>query len=497
MYRDQEPEFEMFTPSSRSSQSTPVPEISKLGKAFVDSLNARQLSEFLIWMLYHEVVELPDHPDVWYSLVDPADMRGWVALGNFLSKFSTTMDTGYGFDIVVMDSICDRLDLQRSTVHGLLVHFADPGKMAFSQIATRVNVANAEKLPEIEVLEIAQSKLREYSKLVAHLTPAEGSIYSNWRNIILKRLHSISNLVITPRIASLCYGAPLLTAATSENIPQEAKDGIRLKYLFELVQQKRQVPLSRYGIYQDPPSLGLMTPPSSSPDVRNSFVPDLEDVERVRNHAIMLMAQNHELRAQVAFLEQDKEKLQNSNEKLARKVAALSQNQQPSTYLQSPTVNNTPRTPTTHPSSPLSAHHQDPNYLQVPNPRTPHPRSRPRSLSQDTGTALATALSQTLNSATNHTRQRSEVLSWKYEDVFERLDTPPSPPIHLSDPATGEVLQPTEVGRRSGAVFSKDQMGWLRAIRGGTPSPPVGDEEEGRVETPTPGKRMRMFVHSK
>jgi hypothetical protein len=169
----------MTSPSQTSQQVSPAPQISRLAKAFVDSLNVRQLSEFLIWMLYYEVVELPTHPDVWYSPVDPVDMRGWVALGDFLSKVSIAMDTGYGFDIVVLDSICDRLELQRSTVHGLLMHFADPSKMAFSQIATLINTANQENLTEIEVLEITQSKLCEFSRLAVRLKPPEGSVHDD------------------------------------------------------------------------------------------------------------------------------------------------------------------------------------------------------------------------------------------------------------------------------------------------------------------------------
>jgi hypothetical protein len=488
MHQVQEPEFEMLTPSPRNNQSSSAaPEISKPAKAFVNSLNARKLSEFLIWMLYHEIVESPNHPDMWYSLVDPVDLRGWVALGDYLSKSSTSMDTGDGFDLVVMDSICDRLDLQRSTVHGLLIQFADPAKMALSQIATLVNGASSEKLPEIEVLDMIQSKLREFSKLVAHLTPTEGSIYHNWRAVISKRLYSVSTLVITPRIASLCYGTLLLTAATSENTPQQAKDDVRLKYLLELLQQERQVPLSRYGIHTEPPSLGWMTPPSASPDVRDSFVPDLEDAERVCNHAIQTMAQTQDLRAQIATLQQGKQKLQDSNDTLAPKVATLNHNQQPLTYLQSPAVTESPHTPSTYPSSQLSTQHQDLDYLQIPNPRL-------CPLSHATGTSLATTLDATLNLAATHKRQRSEILSWKYEDVFERLDTPPSPPVRLSDPATGELLEPTGVGRRNGMVFSQDQMSFLEAVRVGTPSSEEdGEEEVGGVETPTRGSRVGVF----
>jgi hypothetical protein len=447
-------------------------------------------------MLYHEFVELPEHPDTWYGLVDSVDMRGWVALGEFLSKFSMTMDTAYGFDIVVMDSICDRLQLQRSTVHGLIMQFADSAKMAFSQIATLVNAANAENLSEIEVLEIIQSKLREYHRLVARLTPTEGSICDDWRAILLKQLHSFLRLVISPRIASYRSGVPVLTAATSEQLPQEVKDSIRLKYLFELVQQKRWVTLSRYGIYPEIPSLGLTTPPSSPPDMRNGSVADSIEAERARKHAIQLMAQNHDLRAQVASLQQGKEKLQDSNAKLAHKVAALARNQQPLTYSQSLPKNIGPHTPSSH-ASIETQEEQDPNYLQVPNP---HNR-RPRSLSHDTGTKLATTLDQNLNQVSNHKRQRSEVLSWRYEDVFEPLDTPPSPPVRLSDPATGELLQPSAsslaagAGRRSGMVFSNHQMDLLKGIRDETPSSPCEGDGGVRPPTPTPSRRWGFWSH--
>jgi hypothetical protein len=452
-------------------------------------------------MLYHEVVELPDHPDIWYNLIDPVDMRGWIALGDFLLNFSTTMDTGYGFDIVVLDSICDRLELQRSTVHGLLMHFADPAKMAFSQIATFIDTANKEKLTEIEVLEIAQSKLREFNRLAARLTPTKASMYDEWHPVLLKRLYSLLHLVIAPRITSFRFGVPLLTAATSEELPQEVKDGIRLNYLFELIQRKRQVPLSRYGTHTASVSLGSTTPPSSPPDEHGNSLPNLDDTERVRSHAIWLVGRNQELCAQVASLQlnkenlQDsKENLQDSNEKLARKVAVLGRVQQPTTYSQPPAeVGSRPHHTS---SSDTDDHEQEPNYLQIPSSHNP----RHRSLSQDTGPKLATELNQKLHMS-NHIRQRSDILTWRYEDVFEPLDSPPSSPLRLSDPATGELLQPMTSslaagdGRCSGVAFSADQTELLRDIQDGTPSPPrdssdgEGDEEEDGLGTPTSSGR--------
>lgn len=444
-------------------------------------------------MLYHEVVELPEHPDVWYSLADSVHMPGWVALGDFLSKCSTAMDTSYGFDLVVLDSICDRLQLQRSSVHGFLIHFADPEKIAFSQIATLVKTADASDQTELEVLDAVQSKLQEFYRLASHIKPTEGSIYDGWHAMVLKRLKDFMNLVIEPRIASFRSGAPLITTATSENFPKGVKDGIKLKYLFEVMQQKRPVPLSRYGIDRpELPSIGLTTPPSSPPDVQGFSTPELSEIERARNHVIYLMTENRDLGAQVAALQQDKEALQDSNEKLARRVATLGRIQ-PSTYAhQQAPPNRSSSVPLSSPAEPQSN-----DYLQVPSSRT-----RPRSLSHDTGEKLAVELNEKLH-VSNHKRQRSEVLSWKYEDIFDALDSPPSPPIRLSHPGTGELLQPSPTGevqrpsrvvtygagagRRSGMIFIPGQKDLLRAIRGSTPSPPPEMEaNEDGPGTPTP-----------
>jgi len=72
----------VLTPPS----SSPVPAaspliISRFAKAFADALNVTQLSNFLIWILYYEVVELPETPEAWYAPIDNMVMRGWVALG--------------------------------------------------------------------------------------------------------------------------------------------------------------------------------------------------------------------------------------------------------------------------------------------------------------------------------------------------------------------------------------------------------------------------------
>lgn len=57
----------------------------------------------------------------------------------------------------------------------------------------------------------------------------------------------LSQLVISPRIAQLTDGKSLLTAATSEQMPKEALDRLKLCCLFKVVQLERWVLLTRNG----------------------------------------------------------------------------------------------------------------------------------------------------------------------------------------------------------------------------------------------------------
>jgi hypothetical protein len=494
--RGRGPEFDLLTPSSRSVASPPPPRISKVAQAFVNSLNSRQLSNFLTWMLYYDIVQLPSSPDDWYNAVDTMEMRGWVALGEFLLQTSNALDTGYGMDLVILDSICDRLELQRSTVHGLIVQFAAPQKMAFSTIATVVKWQGALGSTELESFEAVQAKLHELYKMATHLKPQEGTQYDDWHAITLKRMRGFLHLVIGPRIANLRSGTPLITASTSEQLPKEVKDGIKLAYLYEVVQEQRQVPLTRYGVHQGSMPLSPMTPPqslpSSPPEFQSESTPDLDDTERARLHAIYLMSENRNLRARIAGLEHDKEKVEEANDKLARKVATLGRLQSVGYQLaRSNTCTSLGADSNTSSSG-----------LAVPE----HPTGRPRSLSHNAGEKLAQQLLDA--SATQHKRQCSEVLSWKYEDVFSSLDNKPIPKIRLSDPKTGELDEApfplrnasrtvsfaSNAGRRSGMVFNTDQVDLIAAIRGSTPEAVEGEgeeEEEGDVGTPTPVARQR------
>lgn len=263
-------------------------------------------------------------------------MRGWVAFSQYLYESSTPLDTSHGCNLVVLDSICDRLGLQRSTVHSFLKHFASLVKTSFSHIATMVQVTDAEGQSYSDVLAGIYSKLRELSRMAVRLKPTESSMYDAWHVIITKRLRGFITLVIEPRIEIIRSGAPLVTAASSEQTPQAVKDGIRLNYLFELMQQKRQVPVVRYGFDQEPPSVGLPTLPTSPPQIHGGHISASMDQEHMLQDAAQLHKENQHLRAQVSALLQDNKLFQHTNETFVHKLALLG-HEPPSTPISSST----------------------------------------------------------------------------------------------------------------------------------------------------------------
>ncbi|CAO2649325.1 Nn.00g067100.m01.CDS01 [Neocucurbitaria sp. VM-36] len=503
-FRDPQPEFEMLTPPSSSPAPKNSPtRISKLAKAFVDSLNVQQLSNFLTWILYYDVVELPSSSSAWYENISSMEMRGWVALGDFLSN---TTETAYGFDLVVLDSICDRIKLRRTTVHPLLIQFANPKKMAYTQIATTVHTATADGKTEVEILEAVQAKLHALYQLAANLNAAEGSIYDVWHAVIQKRLRGFLHLVIDPRIAHLRSGAPLITATTSEHLPKEIKDGIRLRYMYEALQQERLVPLERYGIHPATPERGYPTPFSSPPDA----VSDMNDAELARSYALQLMKENQDLYAQIAKLIRENEELVESNENLKFKVATL-RGIQAASHSQADMDDSQPITTPFQTSTPATNQELYPtDFLQA-----PLKRLRPRSLSHNAGKKLAAELDAKLNvSQRSHARQHSELLSWKYQEVFSQLEDNPLSAIRLSDPKTGELIAPPtrppppiprsdllqpgskaeKRSRRSGMIFDAGYMARQFNFGEATPHVHESDDEEEVVDvpTPTPAARKRL-----
>jgi hypothetical protein len=496
MAREPEAQHPVLTPPSSTRAMAISPAIiPRFTKAFVDALNVTQLSDFFLLILYYEVVELPKPPKAWYGHIDTMEMRGWIGLGEFLAK-SQEAGTGYGYDLIVLDSICDRIRLSRPTVHTLLIHLADPNKMKHSILASDVSASQKDDATKIYALETVQSKLHNLHKLTIHLKPRQGSQYEVWQIIILGRLRAFLDLVIVPRIAHLRTGKPLTTVATSEQLPKEVTEGIRMNYLYEAIQQERTVQLECYDIHLGREHRGYQTPQSSSSPVDN------DEVERARNHAIVLMAENSELRSQLATAQRDNERLIEANEKLAQKASKLGR-LQPVGYIRSTfyddRLNN-------------ASASDDAGQPKSLNARSQH--TRPRSVSTGDIEALATALKQGLHTASHH-RQNSEILAQKYDDVFSSLQSSLLPTLRLSalpSPATppptldsSSASRPITLGfapksgRRSGMIFDRGGMEYLTVAGEGTPTAEESDEDgdEGRTGgyfpvMPTPEGRKRF-----
>lgn len=495
-FRGYEPTFHMMTPPFSSPFTPPFPpQISNLAKAFADALNAQQLSNFLAWMLHHDVVALPESPEAWYLAIDSMEMRGWIVLGDFLSR---TAETGHGLDLIVLDSICDHINISRKAVYEMLIHFAKPEKMAYSQIAIVFTEARAQNLSRLQTLEAVQAKLYELHKLASHLNPGEGSRYNAWCLVVQKRLRGFLNLVVGPRIKLLRSGTPLVT---SEQTPKEIEDGAKLNYLFEVMQQERVVPLARYGTHSTA-AVSYTSPQPLSP--RKLFG---DETERARSCTIQLMTENQGLRAQIASLGHDKTKLTQANDELAWKVTMLDR-LEPTGYF-------TPADNVVQSYFPsCSASTSDgriSNSFQFSQART---RSQPDA----TGSQMS-ASSETTTRA--HTRDAPENLSQKYEAVFSALDDTPPPAFRLTVPSASKQVDPFSspcvasspllilnqyasqkasstlgVSRRSGMVFSPSVRELVAKFGDGNVVG-VGEPEneddwvDEVVETPTPAARKR------
>jgi hypothetical protein len=404
-------------------------------------------------------------------------MRGWTSLGSFLTQ-SLESGYGYGFSLVVLDSICDRIRLSRSTVHMLLMQFSDPEKMKYGTITTAVQSAQRDGKSSLATLEDVQAKLHELNKLASHLRPQEGSEYDDWRAVVVKRIREFLHFVVGPRIAHLKHGKPILTAATSKHVLKEMRDAIQLNYLFEVVQQERVVPLSRYGLAS----------PLSWP---------VQETERARNLAMSVMAENHNLRAKVAGLLYEKGKLVESNEKLVKRLAGLRKVQldayrrppSPSPSCTSDYSLFTSSSPT------FSVNNSDTQPLH----ERPRPNTRLRSFSTTVAPIQPSSVSLDLLSPPTLRRRQSALLPCKYKDVFSGLDTEQPHSLGLSDPVTGEFasssppspsdhqstrlrgyeMENPESSRRSGIAFAAGAENLVAGYGN------LGGEKNGEaVETP-------------
>ncbi|PSN71126.1 hypothetical protein BS50DRAFT_274578 [Corynespora cassiicola Philippines] len=316
------------TESTATSQTLPTPPgtprpTSPMVIAFVNSLKSTQLSDFLCWWLFYDVVTLPSSPSKWYRQIDSMEMRGWIALGETLSKKGD-----FGFELVVLDSICDRLGLSKALIHECLIYLAIPEKMAWTSVAHIINEARLTGESELSMLKQVHVRLCELGHIASHLKPTENTFWSQQHPVIIDRIRSFLGHVLEPKIFSLDYGLPLSsTALGQDGVSVEADRDRHLVYLFECIStQERPVPLIRYGIFPDYQSI-LST--SSSPfDIECPPILDETQINKeiTLDHTYStakIRAENHDLRHQNAELTRQNKNLIKADEKFARKISTL------------------------------------------------------------------------------------------------------------------------------------------------------------------------------
>ncbi|KAF2747711.1 hypothetical protein M011DRAFT_458152 [Sporormia fimetaria CBS 119925] len=289
---------------------------------FTNTLNAGRLSNFILWYLLYDIVKFPEFPSRWYRHINSMELRGWVALGQFLASGQV-----YGFDLVVLDSICDRLGLYKTLVHGCIIRVGNPEAMSWTTISSTFQQATAERKSELQTLELVQHNLQNLRTLASSLSPVKGTECVNWQPSIISRITEFLDSVVNPRI-------------TASRVDASEPDGA--------MQSPRPVPLARYGIFPDhmteSSSLDSEYAISQECDIERSFsAASLQSqVRTLRNriHQLELAASEsadvQALHQRIRCLEAENQQLVEANEQLTKKVcvASLDGSQVRSVYLQ-------------------------------------------------------------------------------------------------------------------------------------------------------------------
>jgi hypothetical protein len=192
-------------------------------------------------------------------------------------------------------------------------------------------------MTRVESYELVQIKLQKLRSLASSLTPQEGTAMADWKPLIVQRLREFLDVVVNPKINALREG-------TYEPFPIQEGSTAELFYLFELIQQRRQVPLVPYGIYPDYLlEMSLSSSSSSAIEVALANEPDLEStfsatslkdeicslrarllaLETEKQSSTSFYVEVSSLRRRVSQLEKEKESLAKEKESLAKEKESL------------------------------------------------------------------------------------------------------------------------------------------------------------------------------
>jgi hypothetical protein len=282
-----------------------------LVRTFVDQLTAEQVSNFLAWYLFFDLVKLPESPSRWYGHIYSMQMKGWIALGKFLNS-----GVDYGLDLVPLHSICDRLRLNKRVVHTSLVRVADPEKMTWTNVAAVFKDCEEEHMTEVETLEEVQGTLSQLRALAAQLKPTPNSQFEDFRNKSLEQAQEFLDRVVHPRISALRANADEPNGVWDTKTRE-------MMFYFEALREPRKVPLIRYGIYPDSlmeESIKSLSSGSSKNSAESSPMERVFDNESEIERSFSAATLKEEirlLRHRIATVEDENKQIANEKELLA------------------------------------------------------------------------------------------------------------------------------------------------------------------------------------
>jgi hypothetical protein len=113
----------------------------------------------------------------------------------------------------------------------------------------------------VEQFEYVQTKLHKLHLVAPRIKATLSSKFDTWRVEIEKRLRSYLNEVVAVRTGHHSSGTSLMEQGTFTHASKDLQTAIHLNYLYEAIQQERQIPLLCYDHF--PASLKAFTPPDS------------------------------------------------------------------------------------------------------------------------------------------------------------------------------------------------------------------------------------------
>lgn len=210
-------------------------ELSLSSELFDSQITEQDLSHFIVWYLYYDVVEMPRSPGQWYNELPLSQLQGWIQLGHDLGQSKMVLAKG-------LASTCHRMALNYTDVQDRLSRFSSWERMSQTETA-EVGEHNIEGLNRIrEILECDE-------RLVKGLHLSNGGSWRGRQATIAARVSACLDLLVLPALAKESHRAERIRRTkTVDNFVRRRNIGIMWKAL----QKRRRVPTEPYRILERP-----------------------------------------------------------------------------------------------------------------------------------------------------------------------------------------------------------------------------------------------------